>query len=350
MVPSSLPQSNCSDLVIVRTGQHLDPRYLAYYLNSAASHHIASVLVGAVQQHFNVSEAKRLKLPIPPIDEQRRIVQILGCLDEKIELNRQTAITLEELAQRLFKSWFVDFDPVRAKMAGRQPAHMPSETAALFPEKLVDSPLGRIPNGWGVKPVLEVCDLRGGAQPPASTFIAEPKLGYVRLLQIRDFSSDSHPTFVPEKKNLKMVTEDDILIGRYGSASGNKGKDSLGRMCRGLAGAYNVALMKLEPKLAGREFSYQIFNSNQFYWYLHGISSKAVQSGFSKKELAQYKVVIPTGDVMQKFEMLAAVFWEKQKLLMRENQTLIELRNRLLPKLIGGKIRVSEAQEIAEEA
>ena len=86
-------------------------------------------------------------------------------LDDKIELNRQTACTLEELAQRLFKSWFVDFDPVRAKMAGRQPAHAPPEIADLFPDRLVESPLGPIPEGWGIRQIEDIVTIKGGATP-----------------------------------------------------------------------------------------------------------------------------------------------------------------------------------------
>ena len=128
IIPETLPEANCSDVVIVRPGPHLDARFVVYYLNSLATHHIDSHLVGAVQQHFNVASARRLRLRLPGIREQRTIAHILGTLDDKIELNRRMNETLEAMARALFKSWFVDFDPVRARMEGRKPAGMDKAT------------------------------------------------------------------------------------------------------------------------------------------------------------------------------------------------------------------------------
>jgi type I restriction enzyme, S subunit len=150
VMPESLPVSNCSDLVIVRPGPNLDPRFLAYYINSQSAHDVTAYQVGAVQQHFNVESARNLKLNLPPLKGQQAIVHILGTLDDKIELNRRMNETLGAMARAIFKSWFVDFDPVRAKMEGRQPFGMDAATAALFPDSFQDSPLGKIPKGWQV--------------------------------------------------------------------------------------------------------------------------------------------------------------------------------------------------------
>ena len=102
------------------------------------------------------SELKKVEIPLPPLDEQNQIAHILGTLDDKIELNRQMNETLEAIARTIFKSWFVDFDPVRAKMEGRMPAGMDAETAALFPSAFQDSPLGKIPKGWKVSTLGEI--------------------------------------------------------------------------------------------------------------------------------------------------------------------------------------------------
>lgn len=189
-------------------------------------------------------------------------------------------------------------------------------------------------------PFLEACDLQGGAQPPASTFVDEPLDGYVRLLQIRDFSTDAHKTYIPDTSKLKKATEDDVLLGRYGSASGNKEKDSLGRVCRGLSGAYNVALMKLVPLQVGREFALQLVNDPGFYNYLQGVSSKAVQSGFSKSELGQYKVIIPPKPLAEAFELIGVAVWERLKHGITRQHGLADLRDSLLPRLISGKLRI----------
>lgn len=124
VIPEWLKVANCSDLVVVRPGPNVDARFLVYFINGAATHHIFSHTVGAVQQHFNVGSAKELPIPLPPLAEQRAIARVLGALDDKIELNRRLNRSLEELAQAVFRSWFVDFDPVTAK-AVRPPSRRP---------------------------------------------------------------------------------------------------------------------------------------------------------------------------------------------------------------------------------
>jgi len=140
VMPDSLPVANCSDLVIVRCGKKLDARFLAYYVNTVAAHHVSAHLVGAVQQHFNVGSARKLKMLLPEIGEQRAIASVLGSLDDKIELNRRMNETLEALAQSLFKSWFVD------------------ATQSALPE------------GWRESTVDEEFNLTMGQSPPGETY------------------------------------------------------------------------------------------------------------------------------------------------------------------------------------
>jgi type I restriction enzyme S subunit len=162
VIPETLPISNCSDLVIVHPGPKLDSKFLAFYINSVASKDVSSQLVGAVQQHFNVGSARNLKIRLPPLPEQRAIAHILGTLDDKIELNRRMNETLEAMARAIFKSWFVEFDPVRAKAEGREPAGMDAETAALFPDSFEETELGMVPKGWRIGCFDETIELIGG--------------------------------------------------------------------------------------------------------------------------------------------------------------------------------------------
>ena len=327
------------------------PRYLYYWLTSPETQkRLDEVSIGSTQRALTISALKSLQVQLPSVDSQRAIVDMLDAVTNRITLLRETNATLEAIAQALFKSWFVDFDPVRAKMEGRTPEGMDEATAALFPDGFEASELGEVPRGWRVMPFLDACDMQGGAQPPASQFVDTLIDGYVRLLQIRDFSSDAHKTYVPIEKKLKLATEDDVLIGRYGSASGDKAKDSLGRVCRGLAGAYNVALMKLAPIEIGREFALQLVDDPRFYQYLQGVSSKAVQSGFSKKELGQYKVVVPPGPLAKLYEQFGEAVWQRSKELRSQAQTLSTLRDTLLPRLISGQLRLPEAQAATDAA
>lgn len=325
-------------------GPEVLPSYLYYVFTQLGGDLEAAGGGGSVYTNVSKSRFSDIEIPVPTILEQSAISNFLEVLDDRISLLRETNKTLEAIAQALFKSWFVDFDPVRAKMEGRQPEGMDEATAALFPDRFEESELGMVPKGWRILPFLEVCEMQGGAQPPASVFIDEQREGYVRLLQIRDFSTDAHKTYVPLEKKLKTATDDDVLIGRYGSASGDKDKDSLGRVCRGLAGAYNVALMKLAPLLVGREFALQLVDDPRFYQYLQGVSSKAVQSGFSKKELAQYRVVVPSSDLCEKYEILGSLIWKRSKEIKKQMEILSNLRDTLLPCLISGQLRLPDAE------
>lgn len=349
-VPSNLAGFNVARAVaVIHPLPHIEPRWIAICLRSPLSQHLLGSRANTtVQTTINLKDLRALPIPLPPVDERRTIGEFISALDDRITLLRETNATLEAIAQALFKSWFVDFDPVRAKMEGRTPEGMDEATAALFPDGFETSELGEVPRGWRVMPFLDACDMQGGAQPPASQFVDTLIDGYVRLLQIRDFSSDAHKTYVPIEKKLKLATEDDVLIGRYGSASGDKAKDSLGRVCRGLAGAYNVALMKLAPIEIGREFALQLVDDPRFYQYLQGVSSKAVQSGFSKKELGQYKVVVPPGPLAKLYEQFGEAVWQRSKELRSQAQTLSTLRDTLLPRLISGQLRLPEAQAAVE--
>ena len=331
----------------VRLGEEsvANARFISYYLRLPETKEwLIRHAVGATMPNLNTGILAAVPVTLPPLKIQLEIAVILGALDDRITLLRETNSTLEAIAQALFKSWFVDFDPVRAKMEGRTPEGIDEATAALFPDGFEASELGEVPRGWRVMPFLDACDMQGGAQPPASQFVDTPIDGYVRLLQIRDFSSDAHKTYVPIEKKLKLATEDDVLIGRYGSASGDKAKDSLGRVCRGLAGAYNVALMKLAPIEIGREFALQLVDDPRFYQYLQGVSSKAVQSGFSKKELGQYKVVVPPAPLTKLYEQFGEAVWQRSKELRSQAQTLSTLRDALLPRLISGQLRIPNAE------
>ena len=324
-----------------------DRRFVAYMLRTVDFHQFSdkAAVPGVNRNHLHTA-----RILLPPVSEQVRVASVLQSFDHRIDLLRQTNATLESIAQALFKSWFIDFDPVRALGQGREPEGMDAATAALFPAEFEESALGMIPKGWRVVPFLQACDLIGGAQPPASTFIDVARDGYVRLLQIRDFASDSHITYVPDTKKLKRADEDDVLIGRYGSASGDKARDSLGRVCRGLSGAYNVALMKLSPIEIGREFALQLVNAPSFYNYLQGVSAKAVQSGFSKSELGNLSIVVPPRPLADIYEAIGLVTWQRVKANRAQARSLESLRDTLLPRLISGKLRLPEAREIAEGA
>ena len=160
-----------SSLVIVRAGERVDPHYLYFLLGSPAGQQAAmSLNNGSAQPNLSVGQLQQVRVPLPALELQRSIAEILRSLDDRITLLRETNATLEAIAQALFKSWFVDFDPVRAKMEGRAPEGMDEATAALFPDALEESDLGWVPKGWRHSTVGESFILTMGQSPPGETY------------------------------------------------------------------------------------------------------------------------------------------------------------------------------------
>ena len=162
---SDLPALLVQRVARLRGGEDLDTRFLKYVIGCRDfSDYIVSVQTGTTVPHISARQIEGYEYPLPPIPEQRAIAHILGTLDDKIELNRRMNATLEAMARALFTSWFVDFDPVRVKMEGRDTG-LPKGIADLFPDRLVDSELGDIPEGWEISEMGEEVDAVGGATP-----------------------------------------------------------------------------------------------------------------------------------------------------------------------------------------
>ena len=252
VIPNELSEGNCSDLVIIRVDKNkLCPHYLCYYLNSIAVHQIDSQIVGAVQQHFNVGSAKSLKIKSPSLLTQKRISFVLQCLDNKIKLNKVTNQTLEQIAQALFKSWFVDFEPVKAKIsvleAGgsqedatlaamtaisgkdadalavfeREHPEQYAElkaTAELFPSAMQDSELGEIPEGWSIKPLDGIATYQNGLA--LQKFRPENEndfLPVVKIAQLKKGFSDGEEKASPNIKPECIIDNGDVVFSWSGS-------------------------------------------------------------------------------------------------------------------------------------
>jgi type I restriction enzyme, S subunit len=158
----------------------------------------------------------------------------------------------------------------------------------------MNSDSAQLPPGWEWRNQDEVFSFTGGAQPPASTFVSEPLPGYVRLVQIRDYASDSNLTYVPDSPRLRKCDAKDVMIARYGSGSRDATSDSLGRICRGIAGAYNVALVKASA-LTGvsSAFLFYLLQSDYFQAPLRGQAGRSVQAGFNKEGLRSIRLPLP---------------------------------------------------------
>ncbi|TRO23441.1 restriction endonuclease subunit S [Ectopseudomonas mendocina] len=350
VIPEWLNDANCSDLVIARCGAEIRPRFLCYWINSAAAHHISSHLVGAVQQHFNVGAAKKMLVATPSLFAQDQVISILGSIDDRITLLRETNATLEAIAQALFKSWFVDFDPVRAKAEGRQPEGMDATTAALFPDSFEESELGLVPKGWKVKPVGDAVDCLGGGTPdtkepsywePAEHCWTTPK----------DLSGLQSPVLLRTERQLSS-------LGLAKVSSGLLTAGTLLLSSRAPIGYLAIAQMPVAVNQGyiaippGGELSpvYMLFWCRQ---NMEGIKGRANGSTFmeiSKKAFRPIPALVPTADVLDAFANIAEPLFERLIENERQAQTLTQLRDTLLPRLISGQLRLPEAEQCVEEA
>ena len=178
----------------------------------------------------------------------------------------------------------------------------------------------------------------GGSQPPASEFIECYKEGYIRFIQIRDYASDSHITYIPISKRNKLCDVKDIMIARYGA--------SLGRICYGLKGAYNVALAKVTPlKDYYREYLRCFLNTREFYEGINNKGNRAVQAGFNQSDIQSFRIPFPIDEeIMRRFEMLSSSFFERRLSNEQESRRLAAIRDTLLPMLMSGKLKVNEVE------
>jgi len=190
---------------------------------------------------------------------------------------------------------------------------------------------------WPTKKLGEVCDFRGGTQPPKSVFKYEPFPGYVRLLQIRDFVSDDKATYVPDSPKLRKCTKDDVLIGRYGA--------SVGKILRGKEGAYNVAIIKTIPneKLLSKDYLYYfLLSPNIQTAFQRFAQSRSAQAGFTREELSALQIPLPPLSeqkrIVKKIEKLFAKIDEVERLHQEVLSNFFDLRQSILDKVFKGEL------------
>ena len=322
----------------------LDPDFLRYFLvcpetqakllSWAGSGGTRNALTKAMIEAFDVQAPE-------DVSEQRAIAHVLGTLDDKIELNRRMNDTLEAMARALFKSWFVDFDPVRARMEGRDTG-LPPDIADLFPDRLVDSDIGKIPEGWTVTPLDGLARFQNGlALQKFRPRQAEARLPVVKIAQMRAGEANSgewaRATIRPEC----IIQDGDVLFSWSGSL--------LIKIWSGGRAALNQHLFKVTSE------------THPKWFFLHSLLShlpefrriaqdKATTMGHIRRHhLTEARCVVPPAAVLVGVSDTFRCLLERQGLNELTRRTLAALRDTLLPKLISGEIRLEEAASIAGE-
>lgn len=327
-----------TEFIVIRGRKDYSTNDFAYYFSKwdvFRNFAISQMTGSSGRQRVPVDSLNKFIINLPDIATQKKIASILSSLDDKIELNRKMNETLEEMARAIFKSWFVDFDPVHAKARGEKPAGMPDEIANLFPSEFVHSDqLNKpIPKGWEVKPLDEIADFLNGLAlqkfPPKSEI---DKLPVIKIAQLRKGDS-SNSDFASRTIDEKYIIRDgDVIFSWSGSL--------LVKIWCGGEGALNQHLFKVTSEKYSK-WLYFLWCSHHLMEFQHIASTKATTMGhIQRKHLSQAMCVIPDKRTLEHTESLLSDFIEKIICGENENKNLTQLRDSLLPKLISGEIEV----------
>jgi len=334
---------------VVKGNGEADTRFLMYAL---AARDISGYLTGSTIPKLSQRALNQITLLTPPIDEQRAIAHILGTLDDKIELNRRMNATLEAIARAIFKSWFVDFDPVHAKARGEQPYGMDAETAALFPDAFEDSELGPIPAGWRVTTLSKTVEVVKGRSYKSSE-IEQSNVALVTLKSInrgggynpqglKPYTGKYRPEQIVSPGEIVVaftdITQQAEVIGKPALVRGHPDYDSL---------IASLDLGIVRPMIVGMNipYLYELLSTDGFQAHVLSYVNGSTVLHLNNRGIPSYRYPLPTPAVLAKFEALAQPLFDRISANEAESRTLAELRDTLLPKLILGDIRIGECND-----
>jgi len=287
---------------------------------------LLSMATGSTFPNVSKSQISGMRSPLPSLPEQRAIAATLSCLDDKMELNNRMNKNLEEMAQALFKSWFVDFDPVKAKMEGREPAGMDAETAALFPDEFEDSELGMIPKGWRVSPLREIVSMNYGKGLPTNTRVP----GNVPVYSSAGLTGNH---------NEALAEGPCLIVGRKGTIGTVYYVD-------GPSYCIDTAyFIRQSDSLLPLRTLFYLLKSLK----LEDHNADSAVPGLSRATAYAMPIVVPPVALVKAcnamLERVCSLVPSNEK----SSRCMSELRDTLLPKLMSGEIRVPEAEDILEE-
>lgn len=335
LIPDTIKEANCSDLVIVRPNSQLDKHFLVYYLNSSASHHINSHLVGAVQQHFNIGSARKLKIKLPPLDEQKQIASVLSCLDDKIENLRKQNQTLEQIAQTLFKHWFIDFE-----FPDEKGNPYKSSGGAMKP-----SELGEIPEHWRVGKLEDIITVN-----PTESIKKGSLVKYIEMKALSTSSMEINDYIEREVTFGSKFRNGDTLLARITPCLENGKTGFVNILEQGEVAFGSTEFIVLRAKEnCCPEYVYPLARSP----YFRDIAIKNMTGSSGRQRvpndvIANYKLPIPNNNIMKLYQEIANPLFVKITANQKQIQNLTKTRDTLLPKLMSGKLRVKEENIIEE--
>jgi type I restriction enzyme, S subunit len=318
--------------------EEINQKFLFYRLkNLDFQDYIVCTAQGSANQaSITLKDIFNFKFYLPPLPEQKAIARILSSLDDKIELNQQMNRTLEAQARAIFKSWFMDFDPVRAKMEGRQPVGMDAATAALFPDAFEESELGMIPKGWEITSLVKVIDIYDSKRVPLSAREREKRRGiypYYGAAALMDYVDDFlfDGIYILVGEDGSVLDDNDRPVIQY-----VWGKFWVNNHAHVLQGANGISSEHLMLFLQQTNISP----------YVNG----AVQLKLNQSNLFRIPFLLPDAKISNEFNRKISHLYKLYRFNTEQSRNLATLRDFLLPKLMSGEIRVKEAEKMVGEA
>ncbi len=300
----------------------LDNTFLKFLMQSKiVQDQIKSRASGTTVLGIKQSELRKITFTLPPLSEQRAIAHILGTLDDKIELNRRMNVTLEGMARALFKSWFIDFDPVRAKMKGR-PTGLPDHISDLFPDSFQDSELGEMPEGWIIKSFGDLLEL-----------------AYGKALKAENRRDGPIPVY---GSNGQVGWHDERLATGPGIIVGRKGNPGVVTWSTNDYFVIDTAFYVI-PKVPGCPMQF-LFHALRHH-DLASLNADSAVPGLNRNLAYMSIQLLPGPPILEIFEEIVRTFTRRMDWLEQESRTLAALRDTLLPKLISGEIRIKDAEK-----
>jgi len=334
IAPPSIRGWNVARAVgVMRPRDEIGAKWLSICLRSPDSQRILGLGANTtVQTTINLKDVKALPVPIPPKPERDGIEQIISALDDKIALLRETNATLEAIAQAIFKSWFVDFDPVRAKAEGRDPEGMPPEVADLFPSEFEDSELGAIPKGWRNGSLGEVVSILDYKRVPLSGAARAKRQGtypYYGAAALMDFVDDY------------LFDGIYLLMGEDGSVTNQDGTPILQYVWGKIWVNNHAHVLQGTNGISTEHLMLALKKSN-----IAAFVTGAVQAKLNQGNLSRIPFMIPSASISEAFTREIHPLYDSFRANVETMNTLTDLRDSLLPRLMSGKLRLRDVEKV----
>ncbi len=348
-----------TEFIVIRGRPHVTDNGFAFYLtkwDGVRQYCISQMTGSSGRQRVPTSALSHREVTIPPLKEQEAIACILGALDDKIELNRRMNQTLEATTRAIFKSWFVDFDSVRAKAAGLQPSGLKPEIAALLPDAFEESELGEMPKGWSITSLADQITASKGLSYKGQHLCDEgeglPMHNLNSVYEGGGYKHEGLKWYNGEYRPAHLLKPGDVIVTNTEQGFDYLliGYSAIVPERYGPQGLFSHHIFRIRPKSTSylpAWFTYLLLRTQRFHDLVAGHSNGTTVNMLPLDGLQKPQFVLPPKALVERFEALFVPAHQRIERIHEENVSLAALRDTLLPKLISGELVVAEAERIA---